>query len=121
MADMMLSTDGQLKSDIPLKPSFRPQHLETMVTEVRSQIDLLVDDQRIDMSLVTLCLYKILTALVKLALQMGLQFHLGVALVHCVMQSLWTRALPTGAQARELVGAALLIPSRIIWGWMPNS
>ena len=83
-----------------------------MVNEIQSQIQVLVDEQRLELSLVTLCLSKMLIALVKLALQMGLQGHLGVALVHCVTQSFCTSNIPSGTQARVL--------SRVIWGWIPN-
>ena len=67
LADMILSTNGQLKSEIPSKPFFRTQQLDIMVAEVQSQIQLLVEDQRIELSIVMLCLSKMFIDLVKLA------------------------------------------------------
>ena len=111
---MILSRNGQLRTDIPLKPSFFfPNHLQTMVSEVQSQIDRLIDDRQIELSLATLCVSKMPIALATLALQLRLQFHLRLALLHCVTQSLWIPSIPTGTLAEKILGAILLIPSRV--------
>ena len=51
-----------LKLEAPTKPSFRPQQLDVMVTATQSQIQVLADEQRLELSLVTLCSSKMLTA-----------------------------------------------------------
>ena len=61
--------------------------------EMIAQLQILSDrKQQIGVSLVTVSLSKMLVALVKLSLPLGLQCHLGVTVVHCVTHTLWKNA-----------------------------
>ena len=75
LADMILSTDGQLQLKVASKPLMKPQSTEAMIVDIQAQIQTLSNHQQhVELSLVTLCLSKMLIALAKLALQLGLQW-----------------------------------------------
>ena len=74
---------------MPSKPSLKQRPVEEMIVELQEQLQVLSDQQQqLELSLVTLCLSRMLIVLVRLSLQLGIQFHLGVAIVHCVTHSL---------------------------------
>ena len=70
--------------------------------------------------MVAICLTQMLIALVKLTVQLGLQFHMGVILTHCLTTGFWNKETISSLRLAEVVNVILLIPIRTIWTWIPN-
>ena len=81
------------------------------MTEQRHQIEL---------SMVAICLTQMLVVLVKLTVQSGLQFHMGVILTHCLTTGFWNKETLSSFRLAEVVNVILLIPIKTIWTWIPN-
>ena len=61
-----------------------------------------------------------LVALVKLTVQLGLQFHMGVILTHCLTTGFWNKGLLSSFRLAEIINVVLMIPTKTIWMWVPN-
>ena len=52
--------------------------------------------------------------------QLGLQFHMGVIITHCLSTEFWTKESLTSSRLAEVVSVILVIPVQTIWTWIPN-
>ena len=68
----------------------------------------------------SICITHMLLALVRLTVLLGLQFHMGVILTHCLSTGFWNRENLTSSRLVEVVNVILVIPIRTIWTWIPN-
>ena len=67
-----------------------------------------------------ICLIQMLVALVKLTVQLGLQFHMGVILTHCLTTGFWNKERLSSLRLAEIINVVLVIPIKTIWMWVPN-
>ena len=121
LIDMTLSLDSSLQVDISVKPTFNLQAIDSTIKVMQSQLNELAEQRhQIELSMVSICLARMLISLVKLTVQLGLQFHMGVILTHCLTTGFWTREDITISRLMEVVDVILLIPAQTIWTWIPN-
>ena len=121
LIDMTLSLDSSLQANMSMKPTFSLQAIDSTIKVMQSQLNELAEQRhQIELSMVSICLTHMLIALVKLTVQLGLQFHMGVILTHCLTTGLWNKEDFTISRLMEVVNVILLIPVRTIWTWIPN-
>ena len=118
---MTLSLDSNLHADMSMKPTLNLQAIDSTIQIMQSQLNELAEQRhQIELSMVSICLTHMLLALVKLTVQLGLQFHMGVILTHCLTTGFWNKEDFTTSRLLEVVNVILLIPIRTIWTWIPN-
>ena len=121
LIDMTLSLDSSLQVDMSVKPTFNLRAIDSTIKVMQSQLNELAEQRhQIELSMVSICLTRMLISLVKLTVQLGLQFHMGVILTHCLTTGFWTREDITISRLVEVVDVILLIPVQTIWTWIPN-
>ena len=121
LTDMILSLDGVLQMEAVTRPTFNLRAIDSTIQEVQLQLNELTEQRnQIELSMVAICLPHMLIALVKLTVQLGLQFHMGVIMTHCITTGLWNRERIPSLCLAEVVNAILLIPSKTIWTWIPK-
>ena len=92
-----------------------------MIQEMQSQLHELTEQRnQLEMSMVTICLAQMLIAMVKLIVELGIHFHFGVVLTHCLTTGLWTKDLFKPSRIAEIVNVVLMIPTKPILAWIPN-
>ena len=85
LADIILSLDGTLQFEMVSRPTFNIHAVDSTIQEMQLRLnDLTEQRHQIELSVVAICLTQMLVALVKLTVQLGLQFHMGVILTHCL-------------------------------------
>ena len=121
LVDAVLSMDAALQLETVSKPKFNVQAIDHMIQEMQTQLHELTEQRhQLEMSMVTICLSQMLIAMVKLTAQLGIHFHLGVVLTHCLMTGLWNKDLFKPSRISEIVNVVLMIPTKTIWAWIPN-
>ena len=121
LIDMILSLDGVLQVEMVTRPTFNLKAIDNTIQEMRFQLSELTEQRnQIEFSMVAICLTQMLIALVKLTVQLGLHFHMGVILTHCITTGFWNREAIPSFRLAELVNAILLIPIKTIWTWIPK-
>ena len=121
LVDVVLSLDGTLQLEMVSKPTFNVQVLDHMIQDMQLQLKELTEQRhQIELSVVAICLTQMLVALVKLTVQLGLQFHLGGILTHCLTTGLWNKELFSSSRLSEIINVVLMILIKTIWMWVPN-
>ena len=121
LADIVLSLDDTLQLEMVSKPTFNIQAIDSTIQEMQLQLNELTEQRhQIELSVVAICLTQMLVALVKLTAQLGLQFHMGVILTHCLTTGFWNKESLSSFRLVEIVNVVLLIPIKTIWMWVPN-
>ena len=121
LIDMTLSLDPALQVEMPSRPSFNLQAIDTTITTMQSQINELAEQRhQIELSMVSICITHIFLALVRLTVQLGLQLHIGVIFTHCVTSEFWNQERHSISRVAEVVNAILVILIQTIWTWIPN-
>ena len=121
LVDVVLSLVGTLQLEMVSKPTFNVQAIENTIHEMQLQLNELTEQRhQIELSVVAICLTQMLVALVKLTVQLGLQFHMGVILTHCLTTGFWNRELLSSLRLSEIISVVLMIPIKTIWMWVPN-
>ena len=116
LIDMTLSHDSVLQSNMPTRPSFNLQAIDSTIEVMQAQINELAEQRhQIELSMISICIIHMLLALVRLMVQLGLQFHMGVILTHCLSTGFWAKE-----GLKEIVSVILVIPVQTIWTWIPN-
>ena len=119
--DMILSLDGVLQVEMVTRPTFNLRAIDNTIQEMQFQLsELTAQRNQIELSMVAICLTQMLIALVKLTVQLGLQFHMGVFLTPCITTGFWNRETIPSFRLAEVVNAILLIPIKTVWTWIPN-
>ena len=81
LIDMTLSLDPVLQVEMPSRPNFNLQAIDSAINAMQSQINELAEQRhQIELSMVSICIIHIFLTLVRLTVQLGLQFHIGVIL-----------------------------------------
>ena len=121
LIDMTLSLDPALQVEMPLRPNFNLQAIDSAINVMQSQINELAEQRhQIELSMVSICITHIFLALVRLTVQLGLQLHIGVIFTHCVTSEFWNQERCSISRVAEVVNAILVIPIQTIWTWIPN-
>ena len=121
LIDMTLLLDSNFHADMSMKPTFNLQAIDLTIQTTQSQLNELAEQRhQIELSMVSICFTHMLLALVKLTVQLGLQFHMGVILTHCLTTGFWNKEDFATSRLSEVVNVILLIPIRTIWTWIPN-
>ena len=122
LIDMTLSIDPVLQANIPTRPTFNLQAIDSTIEVMQTQINELAEQRhQIELSMVSICItHMFLTLVVRLTVQLGLQFHMGVILTHCLSTGFWNKSNLTSSRLAEVVNVILVIPIRTIWTWIPN-
>ena len=121
LTDMILSLDGVLQVEMVTRPTFNLRAIDNTIQEMQFQLNELTEQRhQIELSMVAICLTQMLVALVKLTVQLGLQFHMGVILTHCLTTGFWNKETLSSFRLAEVVNVILLIPIKTIWTWIPN-
>ena len=121
LTDMILSMDGVLQVEMVNRPTFNLKAIDNTVQAMQCQLNELTEQRhQIKLSMVAICLTQMLIALVKLTVQLGLQFHMGVILTHCLTTGFWNKGTISSLRLAEVVNVILLIPIKTIWTWIPN-
>ena len=90
LTDMILSLDGVLQVEMVNRPTFNLKAIDNTIQEMQFQLNELTEQRnQIELSIVAICLTQMLIALVKLIVQLGLQFHMGVIMTHCLTTGFW--------------------------------
>ena len=121
LIDMTLSHDSVLQINMSTKPTFNLKAIDSTIEVMQTQINELAEQRhQIELSMVSICITHMLLALVRLTVQLGLQFHMGVILTHCLSTGFWNRENLISSRLVEVVNVILVIPIRTIWTWIPN-
>ena len=121
LADIILSLDGTLHLEVVSRPTFNIQAIDSTIHDMQLQLNELTEQRhQIELSVVAICLTRMMVALVKLTVQLGLQFHMGVIITHCLTNGFWNRETLSSLRPTEVVNVVLLIPIKTIWTWIPN-
>ena len=121
LTDMILSMDGVLQVEMNNRPTFNLKAIDNTIQAMQYQLNELTEQRhQIELSMVAICLTQMLIALVKLTVQLGLQFHMGVILTHCLTTGFWNKGTISSLRLAEVVNVILLIPIKTIWTWIPN-
>ena len=121
LIDMTLSHDAVLQNNMPTRPKFDLKAIDSTIEVMQAQINELAEQRhQIELSMISICITHMLLALVRLMVQLGLQFHMGVILTHCLSTGLWTKESLTSSRLAEVVSVILVIPVQTIWTWIPN-
>ena len=121
LIDMTLSHDSVLQVNMSTKPTFNLKAINSTIEVMQTQINELAEQRhQIKLSMVPICIVHMLLALVRLTVQLGLQFHMGVILTHCLSTGFWNKENLTSSRVVEVVNVILVIPIRTIWTWIPN-
>ena len=92
LTDMILSMDSVLQVQMVNRPTFNLKAIDNTIQEMQCQLNELTEQRhQIELSMVAICLTQMLIALVKLTVQLGLQFHMGVILTHCLTTGFWNK------------------------------
>ena len=118
---MTVSHDSVLQVNMSSKPTFNLKAIDSTIEVMQTQINELAEQRhQIELSMVSICKPHMLLALVRLTVQLGLQFHMGVILTHCLSTGFWNKESLTSSRLAEVVNVILVIPIRTIWTWIPN-
>ena len=110
LADIILSLDGILQFEVAIRPTFNIQAIDSTIQEMQFQLNELTEQRRqIELLVVAICLTQMLVALVKLIVKLGLQFHMGVILTHCLTTGFWNRETVLSFRLAEVVNVILMI------------
>ena len=121
LTDIILSLDGVLQVEMVTRPTFNLQAIDSTIQEMQFQLNELTEQRhQIELSMVAICLTQMLVGLVRLTVQLGLQFHMGVILTHCLTTGFWNKETLSSFRLAEVVNVILLIPIETIWTWIPN-
>ena len=121
LAGIILSLDGTLQLEVMSRPTFNIQAIDNTIQDMQLQLNELTEQRhQIELSVVAICLTRLMIALVRLTVQRGLQFHMGVILTHCLTNGFWNRETLSSFRLTEVVNVVLLIPMKTIWTWIPN-
>ena len=121
LADIILSLDGTLQLEVVSRPTVNIQAIDSTIHDTQLQLNELTSQRRrVGLSVVAICLTRMMVALVKLTVQLGLQFHMGVIITHCLTNGFWNRETLSSLRLTEVVNVVLLIPLKTIWTWIPN-
>ena len=121
LIDMTLSHDSVLQVGMSSKPTFNLKAIDSTIEVMQTQINELAEQRhQIELSMVSICIIHMLLTLVRLTVQLGLQFHMGVILTHCLSTGFWNKESLTPSRLAEVVNVILVIPVRTIWTWIPN-
>ena len=121
LIDMTVSHDSVLQVNMSSKPTFNLKAIDSTIEVMQTQINELAEQRdKIEVSMVSICITHMLLALVRLTVQLGLQFHMGVILTHCLSTGFWNKESLTSSRLAEVVNVILVIPIRTIWTWIPN-
>ena len=121
LVDMTLSLDPVLQVEMPSRPNFNLQAIDSAINTMQSQINELAEQRhQIELSMVSICITHMFLTLVRLTVQLGLQFHIGVIFTHCVTSEFWNQERYSISRVAEVVNAILVIPIQTIWTWIPN-
>ena len=121
LADRILSLDGNLQFEMVSKPTFNIQAIDSTIQEVQLRLNELTEQRlQIELSVVAICLTQMLVTLIKLTVQLGLQFHMGVILTHCLTTGFWNRETFSSLRLTKVINVVLLIPVKTIWTCIPN-
>ena len=92
LADIILSLDGTLQLEVMSRPTFNIQAIDNTIQDMQLQLNELTEQRhQIELSVVAICLTRMMIALARLTVQLGLQFHMGVILTHCLTNGFWNR------------------------------
>ena len=121
LIDMTLSLDSVLQANMSTRPTFNLQAIDSTIEVMQAQINELAEQRhQIELSMVSICITHMLLTLVRLTVQLGLQFHMGVILTHCLSTGFWNREDLTSSRLAEVVNVILVIPIQTIWTWIHN-
>ena len=121
LAEIILSLDNTLQLEVMSKPTFNIQAIDNAIQEMQLQLNELTEQRhQIELSVVAICLTQMMVALVKLTIQLGLQFHMGVILTHCLTTGFWNKETLSSFRLVEIVNVVLVIPIKTIWAMIPN-
>ena len=121
LADIILSLDGTLQFEVVPRPTFNIQAIDSTIQDMQLQLNELTEQRhQIELSVVAICLTRMMVVLVKLTVQLGLQFHMGVIITHCLTNGFWNRETLSSLRLTEVVNVVLFIPIKTIWTWIPN-
>ena len=121
LIDMTLSLDSTLQVEMPTRPNFNLQAIDSAINVMQAQINELAEQRnQIELSMVSICIIHIFLALVRLTVRLGLQLHIGVILTHCMTSEFWNMKDSSTSRLAEVVNAILVIPVQTIWAWIPN-
>ena len=121
LIDMTLSLDPALQINMSARPTFNLQAIDSTIEVMQTQINELAEQRhQIELSMVSICITHMFLTLVRLTVQLGLQFHMGVILTHCLSTGFWSKETTTSSRVAEVFNVILVIPIKTIWTWMPN-
>ena len=121
LIDVTLSHDSILQNNMPTRLKFDLKAIDSTIEVMQAQINELAEQRhQIELSMISICITHMLLALVRLMVQLGLQFHMGVILTHCLSTGFCTKESLTSSRLAEVVSVILVIPVQTIWTWIPN-
>ena len=92
LIDVTLTHDSVLQNTVPTRPKFDLKAIDSTIKVMQAQINELAEQRhQIDLSMISICITHMLLALVRLMVQLGLQFHMGVIITHCLSTGFWTK------------------------------
>ena len=104
--DVTLSFDSVLQvnmSTMSTRPTFNLQAIDSTIEVMQTQINELAEQRhQIELSMVSICITHMLLALVRLTVQLGLQFHMGVTLTQCLSTGFWNKENLTSSRLAEV-------------------
>ena len=90
LIDMTLSLDSTLQVEMPTRPNFNLQAIDSAINGMQAQINELAEQRnQIELSMVSICIIHIFLTLVRLTVRLGLQLHIGVIFTHCMTSEFW--------------------------------
>ena len=111
LIDMTMSLDSNIHANMSMKPTFNLQAIDSAIQTMQSELNELAEQRhQIEPSMVLICLTHMFLALVKLTVQLGLQFQLGVVLTHCLTTGVRNKEEFPTSRLVEVVNAILLTP-----------
>ena len=85
LIDVTLSHDSILQNNMPTRPKFDLKAIDSTIEVMQAQINELAEQRhQIELSMISICTTHRILTLVRLMVQLGLQFHMGVIVTHCL-------------------------------------
>ena len=76
-------------------------------------------DQEADLTAVIVVMTRILILVITLIVKLGAQYHMGLFLLQFLAKNIWDPK-DIGDTDSEVVSVVMAIPTRSVWGWIPN-